>query len=98
MKQELTSAPAPPAVATAAQDLSAEIILSIDRSPGDRVTCKLVYGDHYRCNWWTQQSTSSYDNPAMHGLLVTTHRVRKSQFLKATKSKGELKIESSPAR
>ncbi|HMB95183.1 MAG TPA: hypothetical protein VKK61_04015 [Tepidisphaeraceae bacterium] len=78
------------------KDLSAEIILSVERLPGDRVTCRHIYGDHYRCNWWEQQSTNGYDNPAMHGLLVTTHRVRRSRFMKVTKSPGGLQFESSP--
>jgi|SRR3954452_6361185 hypothetical protein len=75
------------------ENLATQIIQQVDRAPGDHVTCRHIYGDHYRCNWWQSQSTAAYDNPAMSGLLVTTHRVRKSQFLKVTKSASGLKIE-----
>lgn len=82
----------PVAEKSTVEDLSAEIIRSIARTPGDRVTCTHVYNDNYRCNWWGPQSTVSYDNPGMMGLTVTTHRVRKSMFLKVTKADGVLKI------
>jgi hypothetical protein len=67
-------------------DLSTEIAAHVERQPGDAVKCRRIDGDSYRCNWWAAQPTASYDNPGMYGLLVTTHRVRKSQFLRVTKS------------
>jgi hypothetical protein len=75
-------------------DLSVEIVQTIAKAPGDRVTCRHISGDHYRCNWWASQGTIGYDNPGMYGLTVTTHRVRKSQFLRVTKTEGALRIES----
>ncbi len=67
-------------------DLSAEIVAHVEKQVGDVVKCRRIDGDNYRCNWWAAQATGGYDNPGMFGLLVTTHRVRKSQFLRATKS------------
>jgi hypothetical protein len=67
-------------------DLSAEIAARIERQDGDIVKCVRINGDHYRCNWWAAQATGGYDNPGMSGPLVTTHRVRQSQFLCVTRS------------
>ncbi len=75
-----------------ADDLSGEIALAVERRPGDVVRCTKVVGNKYRCNWWSPQGTGGYDNPAMGGLLVTTHRVRQSQFLRATKTAAGLVI------
>jgi len=75
---------------TAAQpqsdDLSSEIAAHVEKQVGDTVKVRRIDGDSYRCNWWAAQGTGSYDNPGMFGLLVTTHRVRKSQFLRVTRS------------
>jgi hypothetical protein len=85
--------------AGAPQDLSAEVVASVDRRPGDIVRCTWVGGDRYRCNWWAAESTAAYDNPAMGGLLVTTHRVRQSQFLRVERAPaGKLVIRVLPAR
>ena len=67
-------------------DLSAEIAQALVKSPGERVTCRRISGSHYRCNWWSAQGTDEYDNPKMHALMVTTHRVSKSQMLHVTKT------------
>jgi hypothetical protein len=62
-------------------DLSAEIVKKVKKEPGDRVTCRRIAGDNYRCNWWAAATAAGYDNPSMSGLTVTTHRVRQSRFL-----------------
>ena len=82
------SPPEPPAPSRKAggDDLSSEIAAHVERQPGDAVKCRRIDGDSYRCNWWAPQGTGAYDNPGMFGMLVTTHRVRKSQFLRVTKS------------
>jgi len=71
-----------------AEDLSAQIVESVERRPGDVVRCTRVIGDRYRCNWWAPETKRAYDNPQMAGLIVTTHRVRQSHFLRATKATG----------
>jgi hypothetical protein len=78
--------PRKPARKAVADDLSNEIAAQVERQPGDAVRCRRIDGDSYRCNWWAAQATAGYDNPGMFGLLVTTHRVRKSQFLRVTRS------------
>jgi hypothetical protein len=74
-------------------DLSQRIVAEVDKLPADRVTCRRISGNHYRCNWWAPQSALGYDNPSMEGLTVTTHRVRKSQCLRVTTSFKGLAIE-----
>ena len=87
-----------PTAAPVATDLSAEIILMLDKRPADRVTCRRVSGDNYRCNWWAPASAGGYDNPGMPGLTVTTHRVRQSRFLTATRTAHGLVITDSQDR
>ena len=71
---------------SAPADLSAEIIRMVEKRPGDLVTCRWLFDDHYRCNWWAPSSSGDYDNPSMPGLMVTTHRVRLSRFLTVTRT------------
>ena len=87
---------APGGVRHSAEDLSDEICSSVEKRPGDLVRCTLVCNDNYRCNWWAPQATGTYDNPGMGGLLVTTHRVRRSRFLHATRSGKQLVIRYLP--
>ena len=68
------------------EDLSAEIIKQIPRERGEQVTCRRITKNHYRCNWWRAEDTAAYDNPSMSGLLVTTNRICKSQFLRVTRA------------
>lgn len=75
------------------EDLSGEISQFIDKLPGDHVRCTHVGNGNYRCNWWAPQGTGGYDNPGMGGLLVTTHRVRKSRLLRVTRDGERLVIE-----
>jgi hypothetical protein len=90
--------PSPPAKAATtvaaadALDFSAEIVGHLEREPADRVTCRRVFDDYYRCNWWAPASKAGYDNPAMYGLTVTTHRVRKSEFLRVSRTTNGLTI------
>jgi hypothetical protein len=81
----------------ATADLSPEIIRQVEKQRYDRVTCRRVGGDGYRCNWWAPGDTAAYDNPAMAALTVTTHRVRRSRFLYVTRTaKGLLIQEQQP--
>jgi hypothetical protein len=88
----------PPSRAPAATDLSEEIVLSVEKQPADRVTCRRITGDKYRCNWWAPAPAAGYDNPAMAGLTVTTHRVRQSRFLTATRTAKGLVLTETPER
>jgi hypothetical protein len=95
MPQELFSGPNP---SPAGADLSARIVETVKRQPGDEVRCVHVTGDKYRCNWWARQATNTYDNPAMRGgQLATTYRIRKSCFLRVTTEGDRLKIIELPS-
>ena len=87
-------AAAPTAVAATERpaDLSVEIARSVERRPGEQVTCRRVGDHHYRCNWWTLCDTVSYDNPAMKGPLILTSRISQSEFLHVTRAGAGLKI------
>jgi hypothetical protein len=74
------------------EDLSQEIARTIARQPREQVTCRRITEDHYRCNWWSLQDTSTYDNPGMTGLMVTTSRICQSQFLHVTRTGDGLQI------
>ncbi|HEV2293960.1 MAG TPA: hypothetical protein VGR35_08890 [Tepidisphaeraceae bacterium] len=77
-----------------AHDLSEEIVKTVKRTAGERVTCRRIFGNNYRCNWWTPQSSSGYDNPNLSGSTVTTHRVGRSALLRVMKTpEGNLSIE-----
>ena len=79
-------------------DLSAAIMRQLEKRPTDRVTVRLIHGHNYRANWWAPGDTRDYDNPAMFGLTVTTHHVRKSQFLRVTQTAKGLTIEVVPSQ
>ena len=79
-------------------DLSTEIVGTIEKSRDERVTCRRIFGNYYRCNWWAPQATGKYDNPEMVGLTVTTHRVRRSKWLHVTRSEAGLAIQTVPGR
>jgi hypothetical protein len=74
------------------EDLSAQIALAVERWPDDLVRCTRVGGSCYRCNWWSPDNRTSYDNPGMGGMMVTTHSVRMSRFLIVTKTYDGLQI------
>src|SRR3954469_19751243 len=78
--------------AAADENLAAEIARTIPREPREQVTCRRVAPNHYRCNWWAQENTAAYDNPAMAGLLVTTSKICKSRFLRVVKTEKGLQI------
>ena len=78
--------------AAASEDLSARVAATVEKRPGDTVRCTRVGDDRYRCNWWSAFPTGGYDNPGMYGLMVTTHRVRKSLFLRATQTSAGLSL------
>lgn len=79
--------------AAAPEDLSAAIAAAVEKLPGDSVRCTHVSGNRYRCNWWSAQTLKGYDNPGMVGLLVTTHRVRKSLFLRVSRTPAGIAID-----
>lgn len=88
-----TAAPTSPAAAAAGpQDLSGEIELAVEREPLDRVRCVHLYDDRYRCNWWAP-GDGEIRTPQAEWAMLAMHRVRKSRFISARLSGGQLVME-----
>ena len=68
------------------EDLSRAIQQSMERQRDEQVRCVRVFDDRYRCNWWVEDKHS---NPA----FVSTGTIRRSRFLRVTKSGDQLVIE-----
>jgi hypothetical protein len=87
--------------ASAADDLSKQIDVTLEKQAGEIVRCVRVFGDNYRCNWWVREgettTTTAGPNAADH-LLATRWRVQKSRFLKVTRSTDGLLIEDMTRR
>jgi len=81
-----------------AKDLSGAIAAALKRAVGERVTCRQISGTHYRCNWWAARDTDDYDNPSMTGQMVTTHRVVRSELIRATRAGDDLRIDVVPPK
>jgi hypothetical protein len=81
-------------------DLSQEIERVIDRQPLDHVKCVRVFGNFYRCNWWSRAGGRRMGmDYEWAGLIMDC--VRESRFLSATMQSGELVIKQvgpAPAR
>ena len=74
-------------------DLSLEVAAAMAKAPAEIVRCRKVAPHRYRVNWWCAEGTGEYDNPGMKGgQLATTHRIRKSEYLEATKTQEGLQI------
>jgi hypothetical protein len=73
-------------------DLSAEVERVVDREPLDWVRCVRVFGDFYRCNWWSRKGPTRQGQDFDWAALITDH-VRKSRFYKVTLQMGKLVID-----
>lgn len=70
----------------ATEDLSQAIDQMMERQPDEQVISVRVFGDHYRCNWWVREKTT-------HWMSFGSGVIRKSRFLRATRSAGKVLIE-----
>jgi hypothetical protein len=82
--------------AVVVSDLSRRIEQSVEREPLDAVRCVRVFGDFYRCNWWSRLGTKRKGADFDWGGLITDH-VRQSRFLKATVRGEDLILEDVPS-
>ncbi len=80
----------PPAGSPAATCL--EVERAVAREPGDRVRCAHLFGDYYRCNWWSRAGVTGPRSGYDWAGLLTDH-VRRSRFLRVTVGGGRLKVE-----
>ena len=79
-KEQISKAP------NTSDDLSKEIEHSVDRQPDEQVKSVRLFDDFYRCNWWVEDKTP-------HPFWISTGKIRKSSFLRATKTSTGLLIE-----
>ena len=87
----------------AGADRSIEVLGTLEHEPGDRLTCRRVFGDYYRCNWWARGAGAAaaagpVDPHMICGLEVATYRVRKSRLMKATVAEGRVVVEDATNR
>lgn len=78
------------------EDLSRAIEGAIVSHAGEQPRCVRVYGHHYRCNWWVQEQNDvrgKNDSP-----FASNATISRSQFLRATRTDGALKIEDATIR
>ena len=71
-------------------DLSAEIALTVERLKGEKVKCRRIFGDNYRCNWLTVDEGAAQRG---RSLALDTYRIRASKFLRVKKVGEQLVIE-----
>jgi hypothetical protein len=84
-EDQSTHSPRPPVTDG---DLSKSIDTSIERQPGEQVRSVRLFGDLYRCNWWTSAGTD--------WIGVTTGRIRRSKLLRVVMGAAGLVIEEVP--
>ena len=89
MSEEPPTAFAVPA-APIGSDLSRQIEREIAREPGEHVKCSRVFGDYYRCNFWSSAGGSFYENPSFDWNLSATHHICRSSFLLVTAQQNAL--------
>jgi hypothetical protein len=68
------------------EDFSREIEHSMERQAGEQIRVVRVFDDLYRCNWWAPDKS-----PQSFWLAAGT--IRKSQFVRATKTTDGLLIQ-----
>lgn len=79
-KQAVSSRPAP-------ADLAKEMEQSMERQSDERIKVVRVFDDFYRCNWWVEDKTP-------HPFWLASGKIRKSTFVRATKTKDGLLVEA----
>lgn len=85
----------PPAMSPAAT--CREIERMQGREPGDSVRCAHLFGDYYRCNWWSRIDTTRKSADYDWSALLTDH-IRRSGFFKAKVIDGRLMVEEVPEK
>jgi hypothetical protein len=75
---------------TVSPDLSAEIVMTIDRQKGEKVKCRRIFGDNYRVNWMAVDERAGQRGLS---LALDTYRIRQSKFLRVKKVGERLVIE-----
>ena len=71
-------------------DLSADIAVTVERLKGEKVKCRRIFGDNYRCNWLAVDERVGERGRSM---ALDTYRIRASKFLRVKKVGESLVIE-----
>ena len=79
-----------PGKPAASPDLSAEIAVAVEREKGERVKCRRIYGDNYRCNWLAVDERGGSRGAS---LAVDPYHLRASKFLRVKKEGERLVME-----
>lgn len=67
------------------EDFSRAIEAAMVHQSDEQVRCMRVFGNSYRCNWWTRGERS--------GAITASGKITKSEFLRVTREGNELVIE-----
>ena len=92
-------APAADPVPRTPQQTCREVERVLGREPLDRVRCAHLFGDYYRCNWWSRSGVAGPRSGYDWAGLLTDH-VRASRVLRVTATFGRPRVEevAEPAR
>lgn len=67
------------------EDLSHVIAQSVEKLAGETIRCSRLYGDHYRCNWWSHDGDDAISS--------VMGRIVRSRFMRATRTPDGVVIE-----
>jgi len=79
-----------PSEAPPTENLARAIELAMERRPDEQVRAVLISGKFYRVNWWVNDNT--------HPMFISSGRIRRSEFIKATRTGSGLLIEPASSR
>ena len=68
------------------RDLSRTLEQAMSKQSDEKVRCVRVFGSFYRCNWWQSDSGDRTSS-------VTTHKIVRSMFVRATVTPDGLQID-----
>ena len=90
--ERAAASPASPPQTESPDERCREVERTLGREPGDRVRCAHLFGDYYRCNWWSRAGVAGPRAGYDWAGLLTDH-VRASRFLRVTAAGGRLRVE-----
>lgn len=67
------------------------------REPLDRVVCSHLFGDYYRCNWWSRAPRPKAAQDYDWGGTLSDH-IRQSRFLRVTVGPAGVDVQTVTAR
>ena len=87
--------------AVAVSQSPTEICRAVERvmtkEPRDRVRCTHLFGDYYRCNWWSRVASPNVTEDYDWASTLTDH-IRQSRFLQVTVGPAGVEVRAVTAR